>query len=347
MKPASVLSLTAALAACTADPPTELVVVVDTDLAVPAEAGAIEIEVLMPSERVETRSTVLTSRAVLPVTLGVVHREGPLGPVRLEARAMRAGSVVVRRSVSLTLVGGHSLLVWIVLSRECAGVDCPGGTCAAGACRDEALRPEEIVDYNGTIPTLSVDGGQRSDAGRLPDAGSAFDADAPPDAPGEDAGDHDSGGCPNTDEVCNARDDDCDMRIDEDFTLSTDSENCGSCGNSCDGPSVVTPMCVGGECMSTCLSGLADCTDAPGCDTPLGTLMNCLGCDDACMGATPTGTHWVCTPGGCAFECDANRGNCETTLPDCETDLRTDEGHCGECTRACTPPDRCMSAVCR
>jgi hypothetical protein len=341
-----------ALAACAPDDPTELVVVVDTDLGVPAQVGGIEIDVTMPSGREETRSTVLTSRAVLPVTLGVVHREGPLGPVRLEARAVHTGTVVVRRSVSLTLVGNRSVLVWMVLSRDCAGVECPAGTCAAGACRDEALRPDELVFYDGTIPSLSIDGGPLPDGGQSFDAGTTFDAGAmvdatPPDAPGVDGGRVDAGPCPEAVEVCNTRDDDCDSRVDEGFMLATDPENCGRCGNACTGPGVASATCEASLCVVTCVAGRGDCTPAAGCETTLGTLTHCLACGDACSGVPAFGAHWTCAPGGCVQECDTNRGNCETTAADCETDLRTDEAHCGMCDRACMPSDRCMGGVCR
>jgi hypothetical protein len=49
-------------------------------------------------------------------------------------------------------------------------------------------------------------------------------------------------------EVCNDKDDDCDGYVDEDFDLSTDNNNCGTCGNVCDSGD----ECYEGFCMTIC-----------------------------------------------------------------------------------------------
>jgi hypothetical protein len=316
------------LQACSVDPPTEVVVVVDTDLSVPDHVSGIEIDVIMPSSRIETRSTALTSRAVLPVTLGVLYREGPLGPVQIEARAVHGGVVVVRRRASLALREHRSLLAWMVLSGACEGVDCPNETCDEGACRAIELRPEEIADYGGAVPML--------------DASFAHDG-GPSDAGTYDAGACTGGGA----EVCNRLDDDCDGRIDESFDLANDPENCGACARSCFGPSVVGATCGGGTCVVQCALGYEDCGPAPGCETALGTTTSCLSCTDSCSGTHPGGTRWECRAEGCAYDCDGNLANCDTSSSDCETDLNSDELHCGGCSRPCEAGERCTGGRCR
>jgi hypothetical protein len=62
-------------------------------------------------------------------------------------------------------------------------------------------------------------------------------------------------------ELCDGADNDCDGSADEDFDLSTDLNNCGSCGNSCWSapPANSYPDgCIGGVCHYTCEVGYGD-----------------------------------------------------------------------------------------
>src|SRR5690606_14623960 len=62
-------------------------------------------------------------------------------------------------------------------------------------------------------------------------------------------------------EICNELDDDCDGFIDEDFDLSTDSDNCGKCGNACRAANG-SAACDQGECIITSCNvdqGYDDC----------------------------------------------------------------------------------------
>lgn len=64
---------------------------------------------------------------------------------------------------------------------------------------------------------------------------------------------------------------------------SSDLFHCGECTNKCDAGPQGAAACVEGECGFACEAGYADCTDAPGCDTPiLDDPGNCGGCGIVC-----------------------------------------------------------------
>jgi hypothetical protein len=56
---------------------------------------------------------------------------------------------------------------------------------------------------------------------------------------------------PSASEVCNGLDDNCDGNVDEGFDLDTDPENCGVCGNGCNGQA-----CAAGTCLPPPAKGL-------------------------------------------------------------------------------------------
>ncbi len=90
-------------------------------------------------------------------------------------------------------------------------------------------------------------------------------------------------------EVCDGLDDDCDDQIDEDYTVGSDSDNCGVCGKVCIAYNA-TPTCHMGECShETCDTAYADLDEnIPGCEyecpNPARPLETCNGIDDDCDG---------------------------------------------------------------
>src|SRR6187549_15304 len=79
--------------------------------------------------------------------------------------------------------------------------------------------------------------------------------------------------------------------------------------------------------------------DCPKCVPP----QNCLTPSD-CVGND-------CSAGKCTISCAAGSGNCDgDATTGCETNLRTDNDHCGDCATACSLPNAttsCASGVCR
>jgi len=83
--------------------------------------------------------------------------------------------------------------------------------------------------------------------------------------------------------------------------------------------------CGGGDC--------SECVEGQTCLTP----SDCVGNE--------------CTAGKCALSCAAGVGNCDADASNgCETNLRTDADHCGDCNTACSLSNAksdCAGGVCR
>jgi hypothetical protein len=97
-------------------------------------------------------------------------------------------------------------------------------------------------------------------------------------------------------EQCDELDNDCDGRIDENFAVMEDPENCGRCGNRCD---AATPFCSAGQCAQ------CDSVDQRGCNelgpAPICVAGLCVPCqNDAACAARP----------GARNRCDVPSGRC-------------------------------------
>lgn len=126
--------------------------------------------------------------------------------------------------------------------------------------------------------------------------------------------------------------------------FGTDPQHCTRCGDRC----VVahgTPACTATGCrVADCDEGFGNCNAADpngyadGCETDLSTSVdNCGGCGSegrACSAAFANATG-RCEAATCVIDrCDSGFGDCSAG-PGCETNVLTDEGHCGLCGRAC------------
>jgi len=179
-------------------------------------------------------------------------------------------------------------------------------------------------------------------------------------------------------EVCDNRDNDCDTRMDEDFNLATDVNNCGSCGNVCN-LLHATEECVNSACeVAMCDPGFHDINPAvPGCEyqcTPTnGGVETCDGVDNNCDGVVddgnpgggqPCGTDvgecsagtfqcsngvlfCVGSTGGSPEVCDNEDDDCDGVVDD-GFDKMNDPQYCGGCT-PCNLPfaiEGCSMGVC-
>jgi hypothetical protein len=165
----------------------------------------------------------------------------------------------------------------------------------------------------------------------------------------------------NTDEPDGGYADGCEINTRE------DEENCGGCGIVCSAENG-SASCVDGVCqIAGCEPGYDNCdrseTDGGyenGCETNTATdKENCGGCgemgidcDDAFESLNATGQ---CVASACEIDdCFDNFDDCdENPNNGCESDLRSDEGDCGECERECstsgttgTPGNECVAGAC-
>lgn len=172
---------------------TEIVVVVESDLAVPAQLDEIVVSVEGPQgiPRGAHASLVGASAVRLPVTVGLRPASGGGIGVTIKAIGRHDGADQVEAQVRTSFVVGRRLLVRMVLREICAGVPCAElETCLDGVCADARIDPSTLPSFTGP---LGVDMGPADlgapepiDAGENRDAG---DANSSTGDGGMDAGD--------------------------------------------------------------------------------------------------------------------------------------------------------------
>ncbi|MDQ3035120.1 MAG: hypothetical protein M3Y87_22125, partial [Myxococcota bacterium] len=146
------LALSLALASCSPAAPTQLVVVVDTDLAIPGAIDAIVVEVMGPSGMRETERATLADDEALPLTLGVAPSGGSLGPIEVVATARLGAGTVVERRHRVMLVEGETRTLIVHLTAECAARATPcasGETCGENGCVDVELEAGDLPAWTG------------------------------------------------------------------------------------------------------------------------------------------------------------------------------------------------------
>ena len=119
-------------------------------------------------------------------------------------------------------------------------------------------------------------------------------------------------------------------------------ETCTDCSESCHEVANGTRSCGASGCEYACNTGYEDCNgdiaspSGDGCETQLGTNMDCGGCGDACPGAQ------VCSGGSCVSSCGgATPDSCPTGC----TNVNTDPTNCGGCGTVC-PDEPNSSPTC-
>ncbi len=294
---------------------TEILVVVDSDLAVPMGLDAVRVDV-SGVEAMSASGTLTGADAEpLPRTVGIVHSGGSLGPLTVTVVGSAMGTEVVSARAVTSFVRGRTLVLPIFLSRRCVGVSCGNGeTCARGSCGSADVDPVTLAEWSGTV--MRPDGGA----------------------------------CTAESEICNGADDDCDGRIDEDFDLMSDPRNCGACLRACSAAHAAG-TCAGGACIvGACDAGFGDCNADPtdGCETDLSSsATNCGTCGHACSFPNASGT---CSASACGFgACNAGFGDCNSDVSDgCEVALTTlaDCGACGATCEVASGTATCATGTC-
>jgi hypothetical protein len=194
---------------------TEVLVVTDSDLSIPAEIDTLETVVVSPGG-VMQRSTADLSAQGFPRTLSLVHEgDGALGPYDVSVSGRLGGSVIVSRQAAFTFVEGERRVLVMHLVGSCRTNSCSGAqTCTENGCQSIDA---DLQEWTGSPPTL--EGGGPADSGT-----------PPPDA------------SPDTGDMCGAGETNCAGAC---VDTSSDANHCGRCNNQCRG----RDSCVDGFCM--------------------------------------------------------------------------------------------------
>lgn len=141
---------------------TQIVAIVDSDLAVPDELDSIAIEV-EPVQASAAAAVDLREHG-LPSSLGLLHVGGPLGPIEVVAFGRLGEAQVVERRAIVSFVQDQTLELRLPLTRACAERRPPcknETTCDQGTCVP-AEQPELPV-FGGELASFAEDAGHPVD----------------------------------------------------------------------------------------------------------------------------------------------------------------------------------------
>jgi hypothetical protein len=136
-----------ACAGCGESDPTEVVLVITGDYAVPSELDRLVVQIRGPEGTVQTVTDTLEAGDAFPRTLGIHNPDGPLGPFQVQVNAFRGTTPLVRALAVFDFEEDRSLEVDLELLHACETVTCLCGdvtcaTCGAGgACKNAIVDP--------------------------------------------------------------------------------------------------------------------------------------------------------------------------------------------------------------
>lgn len=344
---------------CAESGSTQVVVLMDTDYAVPSEVDRIRARVSKvvddgtTTNEVETWSKefALSSGAAsgeevygLPSTFGVLPADGDVDReivVELEALDAQSGRPLASRRARTGFIAGETRLLRLAIYRACQDVLCGFGetcscagevSCAVPACIDELVPPDEletIVDPRVLPPDAGI---PIPDAGVPPDDGGVPDGGPPIDGGMNDGGVEPDGGMPDGGINCDPPLQLCGIDC---VDTTADPRYCGDCETECASGWV----CEGGRCVDPgdCRINDTGCTGFSYCDETTG---ECLpGCIDSVQ---CEGENEVC-------DAELHECVCSPGFEACEAgciDTQRDPSFCGNCFTACPTGFVCDAGSC-
>jgi len=288
-------------------PVTEIVLVVDSDLAIPTEIDGLTINGAGAPIQVDLNA----GGVVVPATLGLLPTGDNPPPFAVSAQATRQGQVVAsRHATNVRFVHGQRRVLLLSLVRDCA---CFAPPCAANPdplCADLDDPALPVLDP-GHLPTVP----------RTLDAGADAARDTEPDLQatdgpvGDGAADHaevaDSG---NADQSASDvalghpcdRNEQCGSGSCADGVCCTDACACGQCNGA--SPGVCVPVDADtdpkGSCAAYTCDGAGRCRT--GCSTGFGSCStSCKAgyfCDGTACVPANIGAGFFCVVGSCACQ---------------------------------------------
>ncbi|WP_437757458.1 hypothetical protein [Sorangium sp. So ce1389] len=155
----STAALAVASAGCSAPVTGELMVAIQTDMAVTKDLDHIELHVLSGGNPVISgaRYRLGPNDVALPATQGLLVSEDPSREISIRVRAIRHDRPRVEHTVLTTVPSDRVATLWVPLHFLCSADEaswpgapgaCPDDlTCVAGACRDPHVSAASLPDY--------------------------------------------------------------------------------------------------------------------------------------------------------------------------------------------------------
>lgn len=166
---------------CEAKQLTQIIIVVDTDLRVPAVLDRLAIKIehmgVTHSDLDYNLDPTKSGGAKLPATLALVPGKDPTLPVTISVTGYKDTKVLAVRQARLPFVVGRVLMLRLNLLRSCAERAKPcaaGTTCTEGGCKKIDVDPRTLPDWDEATAYTGLDSGLTPDMGtdaRPPDGG--------------------------------------------------------------------------------------------------------------------------------------------------------------------------------
>lgn len=294
------------VAACS-DPLTEVVVIADTDLGLPAEIDEVRFQITRGTD-VSERDASLADADAMPIQFSIVHRSGAASDISVVAIGLKDGVEVVRQATKFDFVLGERRYLNMFLSRACVGrlpCEAPAITCVAGECvvplpfgpREDAGRDVEIPD--AVPPDVMTPDIGPPDVGP-PDVGMP---DAPMCTPDATC---DRDGCTCNDGCCDltcADDGDCKVKCEMDATCTATARPGSNIDWECKGDATCTFHPVGAGTISK-----LKCKENSSCVVECGDMPCAVDCEHAT-------TYCECRGTMCSFSrCGSDERTCAGAL---------------------------------
>lgn len=152
-------------AGCSPELPTQIVVVMASDLRVPKELDRLQVAVDQGGERVVDQGYQLavSGDGRLPASVALQAGEHPDREILITVEGHLGGKRIVQRRARLSLVVHRVLLLRMELLRACQGKSCPDKdqTCGAGGrCQPVELDSGKLPDYSEAAAKLRCGDGE-------------------------------------------------------------------------------------------------------------------------------------------------------------------------------------------
>ena len=151
--------------------PTQIVLVVDSNLSAPDEIDQLEVFVFdAASNRIVADASLMAGALALPRTLGIVNNSRRLGGFRVEVHALLNARRIVSRTASFSFTQNQIMRVDVDLVRACIDVDCraPRTCWSDGVCRSSEVTPRP---WGQTVAPLLMEMEMEIESDSTPDSG--------------------------------------------------------------------------------------------------------------------------------------------------------------------------------